>query len=165
MPNYPKPIELHKLEKKTHLSKKQIEERENSEIKLGDSVFKKTNHILNNEAALEKWEEVVAIYVDAGIRFVSSSDIGIIERYCITYAEYYELLDLKKEIETKVNDKIKVSAALTKLKIDNNINRKSELLIKMEDRLFLNPLSKIRTVQQEKEQKKNELEENGFNNI
>ena len=165
MPNYPKPIELHKLEKKTHLSKKQIEERENSEIKLGDAVFKKTYHILNNKQALAKWDEVVSIYVDAGIRFVSSSDVGIIERYCITYAEYYELLDLKKEIEIKVNDKIKVSAALTKLKIDNNINRKSELLIKMEDRLFLNPLSKIRTIQQEKEQKKDILEENGFNNI
>jgi phage terminase small subunit len=166
MANNPKPIELHMIDGKTHLSKEQIEERKNAEIKLGEAVFKKTSRILSNDKALAKWNEITDLYIEAGVGFVSSSDIGIIERYCITFADYYNLVDLRTALWNAYKDNIIVySEMCEEHKLDQKLERKGELLIKMEDRLFLNPVAKIRAIAPKKEQKQTELEKNGFDNV
>lgn len=133
-------------------------------MKFGENVFVATKKILENEIALQKWNELILQYKN--IDFVTSIDIGSIEKYCLTYAEYYELIECKKELEQKIKDKIKLYHAIDELNLDHTINKKLDMLIKFEDRLFLNPLSRIKVIPIEKEEKKdNYLDTLGFGNI
>jgi phage terminase small subunit len=167
MSRYAKPIEFSIYNNnKGHRTKKVIKERLKSqkEMKIGNNTFKVTQKILDNEVALQKWNELVKLYKD--IDFVTSIDIGAIEKYCLSHAEYYKLIECKMELEKKIKDKLKLYHAIDELNLDNNINKKLDMLIKLEDRLFLNPLSRIKSIpKKEPEKPKSELEKLGFGNV
>ena len=160
------PIQLVKARGRKHLTKKEIDIRLKNEIKTGINELICPDFIKEDKIAYEKWLEIVEIYKDA--KYVSSGDIGLISRYCMTYSEYLELInyrsgfrkididwsdygsllptDFKKGIEGILDMDISY-------KINNMINRKLELLIKFEDRLFLNPLAKVRNIPKQEEVK------------
>lgn len=141
------PIELSLINNnKGHRTQKVIKDRIKAEkrMQIGDKYFKPPEKILNNNVAYSKWNELVEIYTE--FNFVTSSDIGTIEKYCLTYAEYYYLLECKKELQNKIPDIIELYQTIDKLKIDHNINKKLDILIKYEDRLLLNPSSRIKNV-------------------
>jgi hypothetical protein len=76
-----------------------------------------------------------------------------------TYIQDSEEFDYK--IRQKFLDAVSTAAVL---QIDKAINSKMDMLIKMEDRLFLNPLAKIKNVpKKEKETAKDPLQAAGFN--
>lgn len=177
-----KPIDLLLMEGKKHLTKEEIEERRNAEIKFGDKKIKCPDYVKNDEAALKKWKELKKLFSD--FEFVSAGDSELIARYCVTYSEYLDLrnsyqkikeihydceeldaaidAELKNEdgfdekvftykVKKQLRDMISVNALLS---IENSINKKAELLGKMEDRMFLNPISKLKNIpkkQQEEE--------------
>ena len=160
-----KPIDLHIIDGKKHFTKKEIAERKASQIYIGNSSFKKPEELKGREHAERKWIEVVKIYKDAGINFVSSSDIGIISRYCLTYQEY---LDAQKILSLLSGDPVSVFLDPdVYIKLQNNVNKKNDILTKLEDRLFLNPLAKIKTVppKEVKNPVPTELERKGFGNL
>lgn len=164
----PKPIEFAVIDNRdSRYTQKVIKERLESEkeMKIGDYNFKPTQRILDNQKTLKKWNELIALY--QGFKFVTTVDTDLLEEYCITHVEYYELLDCKKEIESKIEDKIKLQHATNELKIDYRINKKLEVLIKLQDRLFLNPTSRIKNVPIKKEEKKSKdlADQMGFGNI
>jgi hypothetical protein len=64
----------------------------------------------------------------------------------LTFAEYYTLQEVRDEIEAKGWDRVKTYHAISELGLETDINKKLDALTKMEDRLFLNPLAKIRNV-------------------
>ena len=166
-----KPIELHlKNGNKRHLTKAEIEFRKESEIKLGKKELLCPAYVKNDVVAFSKWRELKSIFKD--IEFVSSSDVTLIGRYCKTFSEYQmllksyqriseihydckeldEFLDSSNEsdndlfafkVKKQLRDLFSISAILT---IESAINKKMDMLIKMEDRLFLNPLAKIKSV-------------------
>lgn len=159
------PIDILQATGKKHLTKAEIESRKNSEIKFGESNLTCPAYIKSDKEAYKKWQEVVALY--AGFDFVSSGDTGLLGRYCMTFSEYLDLIsrrgridsiskdcdDVKDYIESseefdfrlkkKLLDMVSTSAVLN---LDTAINKKMEMLIKMEDRLFLNPLAKLKNV-------------------
>ena len=51
------------------------------------------------------------------------------------------------------------------LKIDSAINKKMDMLIKMEDRLFLNPLSKVKNVPKKEPKTIDPATAKGFGNV
>lgn len=164
MGNNPKLISMKKM--RPHLSNVEINDRLNAEEEMiiGQQTFKITQRILNNQEALKKWNELVTIY--KGFKYVTDIDIGAIEKYCIAHAEYCNLLDIKNELCNKINDKLKLFHADTELKLDYNINKKMELLIKMEDRLFLNPSSRVKFAAAKANQpKESYLVSLGFDNV
>jgi phage terminase small subunit len=166
-----KPIGLHMAEgNPNRLTKAEIEHRQESEIKIGESKLKCPDFVKNDVDAYLKWKEVTRIYKD--VDFVSSGDAGLLARYCKTFSEYQQLLkayqrvseihydcdELEEFIEDKddfdkalFSEKIKkqlrdlfsINAILT---IETAINKKMDMLIKMEDRLFLNPLAKVKNI-------------------
>jgi len=168
-----KPVDLILAEgNKRHLTKAEIEERKSSEIKVGDTKLRCPDYVKTDIEAFKKWKEITKIYKDKD--FVSSGDIGMLGRYCKTFSEYQVLLkayqrtsqihyDSEKLEEAmdesddyfslKVRRQIKDLFAINGiLKIETAINKKMDMLIKMEDRLFLNPLSKVKNVVKDKKE-------------
>ncbi len=166
------PIELLQANGRKHLTKAEIEHRKNSEIKFGDKKLKCPDFVKNDVEAYKKWKEVTKLYKD--VDFVASGDAGLLARYCKTYSEYLELLkayqrvseihyDCKEldeyiddtdeddkalfsyKVKKQLRDLFSINAVLT---IETAINKKMDMLIKMEDRLFLNPLAKVKNVPQ-----------------
>ena len=161
------PISILKASGRKHLTKAEINHREKSEIRFGETRLKCPQFIKDDIAAFAKWKEITKLYKD--IDFVSSGDIGLLARYCMTFSEYQKLLEHRKRIDSldglnideldtleqhagedvardlfnKINYILSVDGVL---KIDTAINKKMDMLIKMEDRLFLNPLAKIKNV-------------------
>ena len=165
------PIDLLKAKGKKHLTKAEIETRKESEIKLGSKELLCPAYVKNDAVAFSKWREIKHIYKD--VDFVSSGDTGLLGRYCMTFSEYLKLLERMKrisgihndsdDIEDYINDSEEFDFRIKKqlldmistdgiLRLESAINKKQDLLIKMEDRLFLNPLAKVKNVPKEKKQ-------------
>lgn len=166
-----KPIRLHVLEgNPNRLTKADIDSRTKNEIKIGDSEIHEPMTVRRNRCAHEKWLEIIGIFRDTEADFVSSADISILEMYCVTWSEYQELLsvrkELKKQMRQKDTDILKGSALANKLNLENNINKKLDMLIKMQDRIYLNPLSRVRNIGRAKqEREENPLQVAGFGNL
>ncbi len=160
-----KPIELHIAGGNArHLTKEEIEDRKNSEIKFGEQKFICPVYVSSNYQAKRKWNECIALYQD--VEFVASGDAGLLARYCVTYSEYLDLIKRRKSIDkiskncddvedyiddAEFNYRIRqklldMCSTAAVLNLDTAINKKMEMLIKMEDRLFLNPLAKVKNV-------------------
>lgn len=168
-----KPVELLVAEGRKHLAKSDIEDRKNSEIRFGDHKLKCPEFVKNDIIAYKKWKEITSLYKD--FDFVSSGDSGLLARYCKSSSEYQDLLnsyqrikeihydmhDLDEfldetyeeneeekklfsyKVKKQLRDMISVNALLS---VEAAINKKMDMLIKMEDRLFLNPLAKVKSI-------------------
>ena len=176
-----KPIDLLQAEGRKHLTKAEIESRKSSEVHIGDHRLKCPEFVKNDLTAYKKWKEVIALYKD--VDFVGSGDAGLLARYCKSFSEYQDLLqsfqrikeihydseDLDEaldgtytddenqekhlfsyKVKKQLRDMISINAILA---IETAINKKMDMLIKMEDRLFLNPLSKIKSIPKKPEEK------------
>ncbi len=189
-----KPIDLIMADgNKRHLTKAEIEHRKNTEIRFGNDKLVCPKHIKNDKIAYAKWKELIRLYKD--FDFVASGDIGMLGRYCMAYSEYMDLLErrtmvcqLMSKVDDDENEIIKdqldagnvhpkrIQKMIEKyeyilsfsgiISLDKAINAKMDALVKMEDRLFLNPLAKIKNVPKKPpEEEKTELDQNGFGDI
>ena len=189
-----KPIDLIMADgNKRHLTKAEIEHRKNTEIRFGNDKLVCPKHIKNNKNAYAKWKELIRLYKD--FDFVASGDVGMLGRYCMAYSEYMDLLErrtmvcqLMPKVDDDENEIIKdqldagnvhpkrIQKMIEKyeyilsfggiISLDKAINAKMDALVKMEDRLFLNPLAKIKNVPKKPpEEEKTELDQNGFGDI
>lgn len=172
-----KPIGLHLAAgNPSHLTKAEIEARQNAEVKLGEkdlAKLKKPSFVSKDKAAAKIWNELIKEYKVAavqGIELLSSSDVGMLAMYCKTYSEYERLLVQYQRLENiKIDERIldeyigraeevdevnyKALRYLSQLasiegilKLETAINKKMDMLLKMQDRLFLNPLAKVKNV-------------------
>lgn len=189
------PIDMLTAKGKKHLTKAEIEHRKKSEIKLGSNRFVCPMYVKTDTVAYRKWRELIADYNKAkaeGIDLVKSSDAGILARYCKTFSEYQVLLkahqrvseihydcdDLDEAIDgenketgdalfsykvkKQLRDLFAINGILT---IETAINKKMDMLIKMEDRLFLNPLAKVKNIPKQEKKKEDPLASKGFGNV
>ncbi|MDF2889779.1 MAG: terminase [Clostridia bacterium] len=167
-----------------HFTKAEIEARKEAEVKLGKKDLKKIKpptYVVNNLVAYEKWKSLMKDYTEAAknnIEILTSTDVEILAKYCTTYSEYLSLIDRRNRVDeidfVMVNYPSKESAKIRGekrkslnevyrldqvIKIETAINKKHDLLIKLEDRLFLNPLAKVKNVPKAaKEKPKNPME-------
>jgi phage terminase small subunit len=171
-----KPIDLMIQSGKKHLTKKEIEERRELEIKLGDQELSCPDFVKKDLLALKKWKEVKKIYeceVVKRMQLISSGDVGHLGRYCKTFSEYQDLIERREHLEevrpftpeeeekidiefegklgnrgaAKMWQKIEfIMSTNGILAIDKAINSKMASLVAMEDRLFLNPASKVKAI-------------------
>jgi phage terminase small subunit len=177
-----KSVALHLAEgNPNRLTKDELNRRLEAEIKLGNSDLKNIQAPDNVKAdivAYKKWLTVMKNYKDAaknGIEIISSSDIDALAIYCITYSEYLSLIERRKRVDqidfVSLRDdanrikgeKRKAWNELLRLKeilnLESAINKKNDIIIKYQDRLFLNALSKVKNVPvQEKRKPDNPLE-------
>lgn len=187
-----KPIDLIMADgNKRHLTKAEIEHRKNTEIRFGNDKLVCPKHIKNNKNAYAKWKELIRLYKD--FNFVASGDIGMLGRYCMAYSEYLDLIErraiinqlsinieehyyIEEELKDAGVPEKRIEKMIEKyefilsigglIALDKAINAKMDALVKIEDRLFLNPLAKIKNVPKKPpEEEKTELDQNGFGDI
>ncbi|ULO08926.1 terminase [Paenibacillus sp. 19GGS1-52] len=180
-----KPVALHIAEgNPNRLTKEEIKQRKESEIKLGISDLKKLKRpkfVTQDKAASKLWNELIKEYqqsADKGVELLTSTDVGNLALYCKTYSEYERLLVQYQRLENIVIDEhildeyietaedaqevnLKALRYLSQLasmegilKVETAINKKMDMLLKFQDRLFLNPLAKIRNVSMPKKEDK-----------
>lgn len=161
-----------------HLTKTVIEQRKAAEIKTGTQTLRCPDYVKNDVNAFKRWKEIIKIYKD--VDFVSSGDVGMLARYCMTHSEYLRLLDNRKHLEAleadwsqydnilpdNFSDRIEQILKLNPLlQLETAINKKMDLLIKMEDRSFLNPLAKIKNIPKKEPEKVDPLASRGFGDV
>lgn len=177
-----KPVALHIAEgNPNRLTKEQLKNRQAAEVKLGKTELTKLRppvFVKNDDIALKYWKQLLKEYKSAaeqGVELLTSSDVGMLALYCKTYSEYERLLrayqsidqiafdtiDLEQYLEDSEEFDYKVRQQLRKmiavdglLRIETAINKKMDMLIKMQDRLFLNPLAKVKNVPKPKNEEK-----------
>jgi len=99
-----------------------------------------------NKEAQKKWKKIVELYLNSDLAIVGSGDEEALERYCVTYAEYYKLLAARKKIEEKYEDSIELlPKALFDSKVDGLLKVKMDVLNRLDTKLLLTPLDKIHT--------------------
>lgn len=160
----------------SHLTKAEIEARKASEVKLGEqdiAKLKKPSFVAKDKAAAKMWTDLIKEYKAAaaqGVELLTSSDVGMLALYCKTYSEYERLQERYQQIDRIQIDEDILSDYLDRaedvdgagykalkylsqlaslegaLKIETAINKKMDMLLKMQDRLFLNPLAKVKNV-------------------
>lgn len=180
-----KPIALHLAEgNPNRLTKEQIAQRKDAEVKLGEqdiAKLKKPSFITKDKTANKLWNDLIKEYKSAavqGVELLSSSDVGTLALYCKTYSEYEHLLEARQKIERVEIDEDVLAEYISRaeavdeanykalrylsqlasvegiLKIETAINKKMDMLIKLQDRLFLNPLAKVKNVPKPKKEEK-----------
>ena len=164
-----KSVALHLAEgNPNRLTKEEIRIRQEYEIKLGKNELKNIKAPDNVKAdiiAYKKWQDAMKNYREAaknGIEIISSSDVDALAIYCITYSEYLSLIERKKRVDQMDfvslrldsrsirGEKRKTMNEIMRLKevlsLETAINKKNDIIIKYQDRLFLNALSKVKNV-------------------
>jgi phage terminase small subunit len=161
------PIDILKAKGKSHhITKDEEKRRKQAELKLGKSELgelKPPSFIKNDIVAFRYWKQHLKEYKEAAennIEILSSSDVGILALYCKTYSEYESFLDLRDTLGLK-----NITTLEDALKIEATINKKMDMLIRMQDRLFLNPLAKVKNVPKKEPKKRDALKEKGFSNV
>jgi len=190
-----KSVKLHLAEgNPNRLTKAEIKRREKAEVKLGSDKLTCPMYVVTDPVAYKKWRDLIYDYNKAkalGIEIVKSSDAGILARYCKTFSEYMALLEHRDkianiQIEPEESDPLmetlemrfgtrraaklfeKIEYILSVgglLSMETAINKKMDMLIKMEDRLFLHPLSKVKNIPKKEPEQKDPLKEKGFANV
>ena len=174
-----KPINLHMAGgNPNRLTKAEIEHRQDTQIKTGTKYFRCPDYVKDDVNAYKRWKEVLVIYKDAD--YVSSGDVGVLARYCMTHSEYLRLLDDRKHLEALEADWSKYSDVLPEdlsyqvekilklnalLQLETAINKKQDLLLKIEDRTFLNPLAKVKNIPKKEPVKVDPLAARGFGEV
>jgi len=142
------PIAILKQAGRKHLTKAEIEAREAAEIKLGVADLKKIKppiFVKNDAVAYKYWKQHMKEFEEAakeGIEILSTADVGALAMYCKTYSEYESLIK-KRDIAEADSESLEISEIL---KLETAINKKMDMLLKMQDRLFLNPLARVKNV-------------------
>ena len=175
------PVEVLQFTGKKHLTKQEIESRRKSEIKFGDKKLSCPAYVKSDEQAYKKWKEVIDLYKnvefiasgDAGLlaRYCKtySEYLDMLKSYQRIKEIHYDSEDLDEaingsytdeddenkdkqlfsgKVKKQLRDMISIYAILN---IEAAINKKMDMLIKMEDRMFLNPLAKVKNVPKKEE--------------
>lgn len=146
-----KPVQLHLLNgNKRHLTKDEIAARQKQEARLrsGNKTFKPSPQVKKDMTALAMFKKLQRLY--RKIEYVEGLDENIINRYCLLHSEYVKLRDMRQEMTDRyteleaLEERLMLSEHITEL--DRRIDKKMDLLLKLEDRLFLNPTARIKNV-------------------
>ncbi|MEY9097046.1 terminase [Paenibacillus sp. RC84] len=166
------------------LTKAELAARQSGEVKLGKhelDKLKKPAFITKDKVANKLWKDLIDEYksaADQGVELLTSSDVGLLAMYCKTFAEYDRLLEQYQRLDKITIDEDVLHEFIERaedaegmnfkalhylsqlaslegiLKVENAINKKADMLLKMQDRLFLNPLAKVKNVVKPKEKEK-----------
>ncbi len=145
-----KPIDVLTLDGKKHLVKSEIEQRRANEKLMHSGVknYIPSNQVLNNPDALLMFKKLKKLYKN--ISYVDGLDENIINRYCLIHSETIINENILNILSASINESldvdnlIKVSSQISN--VTNSIYKLREMLLKIEDRLLLNPTARIKNV-------------------
>ena len=154
-----KPTELIVLEGKSHRTKKEIEHREKMEQAVyTGQLFKESAEVRADPVAHKEFTRLKRLY--SHIQFVDGLDESVINRYCLELSNLKGMDDRRERLDKMADeakeDKDRLRAFEMLSRLDAAESRCKDLLLKYEDRLFLNPTSRLKAIPKkpiEKEEK------------
>ena len=163
-----KPTDLILLEGKDHRTKAEIEARRKKERGLRSGADYRTNEkVKANPEAMKMFRKLKKLY--KSIDYVEGLDENIINRYCLLTAEAGEMEKLLERMDNDVDKCEKPSQMVSMYKaisgLEGNLNRARDMLLKMEDRLFLNPTARVKNVPKKPEEKPETEFDRKFGNV
>lgn len=153
-------------ENRVHRSEQYKKKRRKHEqkMKIGGNQFVITEKILSHPVAISTWNRLVDTFKD--FEYVNDADIDIIEQYCLTIASYDDLLNVKKDIEGMGLNRVDTYTELQKIKYYYEINKIRDMIIKLSDKLFINPVARMKNIPKFAEENKDTfLEDMGFGDL
>lgn len=146
-----KPVQLHLVNgNKRHLTKKEIAARQAREQKLKSCVklYKPNAQVEADPTALAIFKKLKKLY--KSIEFVEGLDEMVINRYCLLSSQAIALERLLNSMNKDVDkceefsDRVMLYKAISGTLA--GLNKLRDMLVKLEDRLFLNPIARIKNV-------------------
>jgi phage terminase small subunit len=131
-----KPTQLIKLEgNKDRRTKKELEHREKAEQSLYTGIkFKESPAVKSDPVAHKEFLRLKKLYKH--IEYVDGLDQQAINRYC-------SLISQEQNIQEMINVE-KIDSI--KLELFKQINKTRDAILKLEDRLFLNPTARVKAI-------------------
>lgn len=174
MPTPSKPVNVIRLEGKSHRTKKELVERERAEAQLlTGKVLRETKEVRENEKAHKEFQRVKKL-----LRSIDKDDDlygAVINRYCILQAECSEFEDKRELINEQmerleqsysefqengdVNSYFKLQISMQKnlISLDKQIQTKRKMLMDIEKENIMTIASSLRSIPKKTEKKKNLL--------
>ncbi len=133
-----------------HLTNDEIESRSEHEASIRSGVrnFKASEQVMKNMVALNQFKKLKRLF--RCIKCIEGMDENIINRYCLLFAEAEALEKLLLTMNDDVdncedfNDRLSLYKAISGTQA--GLNKSRDMLLKIEDRLLLNPTSRIKNV-------------------
>lgn len=142
-----KPTDLLLVEGKTHLTKEQIAKRKSQEIKLKNQNIRADPMVLEDKRALKEFKNLKKLYEE--IDFIGTLDSHIINQYCLSVSELddltYVLGATRKDMRSE-DPLAKKEAIGNFLALDTEIRLKRSEIVKLSDRLYLNPVARTKNL-------------------
>lgn len=181
MPTPPKPFTVLKAEKKSHRTKAELKQREEEEKALvTGKALRERPEVKNNAIAHKEF-----LRLNGLLKAIKKNDAiyeGVINRYCLIYAECFELEERKNkfhtliqeireafkefsddmDIETKAGFLLELSKELAKISksmndIDKLIQQKRKMLFDIERENILTIASALRSIPKKADKQENPL--------
>lgn len=174
MPTPPKPVNVIKLEKKSHRTNKELLERERAEKSLlTGEILKESKEVKENELAHKEFLRIKRL-----LKKVEKDDDlygSTINRYCLLLAEcaefqakrekmYEQLCDLEESKESFAKDedlatyyKLQNSMQKNLIALDRQVQTKRKMLLDIEKENIMTIASSLRSIPKKPENKKNAL--------
>ncbi len=163
-----KPIDLHLVAGGKHLTKQEIADRKRQENALKTNAeFKADSKVKKNPVAMKMFKKLKKLY--SAIEYVDGLDENIINRYCLMCAEVDSMEQLLERMNSDI-DKCESSAQMVTMYksisgLEGTLNRSRDMLLKMEDRLFLNPTARVKNVPKKQEKPQETDFDRKFGNV
>nr|DAX65539.1 MAG TPA: hypothetical protein [Caudoviricetes sp.] len=174
MPTPPKPVNILKLEKKSHRTKKELVERERAELSLlTGTTLKETKEVRTNELAHREFIRVRKL-----LRTIEKDDDlygAIINRYCLLHAECIEFKEKREKVYEQMqgleqskdsfeaNDDLKtyysmlITMQKNLLALDSQVQSKRKMLLDIEKENIMTIAASLRSIPKKSDKKKNPL--------
>lgn len=159
-----KPPDLLIMEGKSHKTKTELEERRTRQVKSKYKTIKPDEQIMQDPRAMEEFKFLLKMYKD--MEYVGMMDSHIISQYCMSVSELndltQEMLKMRQQLkETRKYKSSKKHGALLAacVELDKEIRMKRQEIIRLADRLYLDPVARTKNVpKKEKKAKENETD-------
>lgn len=150
------PLQLIKSKGRSHhLTRAEIARRESSEIRLKNKTVKASPQVMADTRALVEFKRLKKLYKE--IDFVGSLDEHLINQYCLAVSELDDLLTVMgySRTDSKSADPVTRKLGLTEfMELDVEVRQKRQEIIKLSDRLYLNPVARTKNLPMKKKEKR-----------
>ncbi|WP_025692638.1 hypothetical protein [Paenibacillus zanthoxyli] len=149
-----KPTQLIKLEGKSHRTKRELEHREKAEKSLyTGTTFKESPAVKGDPEAHRVFLWLKKLYKK--IQYVDGLDEQVINRYCMLVSQEQALAKMMDRMRMDIDeveeaeDRIRIYESIAG--VTDKVMKTREMLMKLEDRLFLNPTGRIKAIPKQPE--------------
>lgn len=130
-----KPVQLLKMEGKSHRTKEELEFREKAEKALYTGTdFNESPAVKSDPIAHQEFLRLKELYKD--IDYVDGLDEQVINRYCLLISQEQKLYNIINSVEDPIEQ----------IGFYKELNKMQSSILKLEDRLFLNPTARVRAI-------------------